>query len=162
MLAALVVIVLAATFALVVVAAVHSSQLVERSDAAGWRAAALEGRALASVASELRWNPVSAPGSAEGEDGQGRTWRASWAPAPSGAAWPRLRAQLETRAGAARRRTDLTVELRAEPWTAGITCAGDVDAGEELVVSGSGVYVGGSLRGRENVAFATDADPGDG
>ena len=157
-LAALVVIVLAATFALIVVAAVHSSQLVERSDAAGWRAAALEGRALASVASELRWHPASVARSVEGEDGSGRTWRAAWAPAPAGAAWPRLRAQLETRAGMALRRADLTLELRAEPWAAGVTCVGDVDISDELTVSGSGVYVGGCLRGREHVVFTADAD----
>jgi hypothetical protein len=157
MLAALVVIVLAATFALVVVAAVHSSQIVVRSDAAGWRASALEGRALASVASQLRWRPVVAAGNADGEDGDSSTWRASWAPAPAGAAWPRLRMQLETRAGAARRRAQVTVELRAEPWAAGVTCEGDADIRDVLAVSGSGVYVGGVLRGREYVTFTPDS-----
>jgi hypothetical protein len=159
MLAALVVVVLAATFALIVVAAVHSSQLVVRSDAAGWRAAALEGRALASAAAELRWRPAVTAGSIQGEDGAGGTWRVVWAPAPAtaGGAWPRLRARAETQAVSARRHQDLTLELRTEPWAAGVTCAGDADVTAELTVSGSGVYVGGCLRGRENVLFTADA-----
>jgi hypothetical protein len=159
MLAALVVIVLAATFALIVVAAVHSSQLVARSDAAGWRATALEGRALAGVASELRWRPGSGAGSVEGEDGATGAWRAAWEPSPatSGGAGPRLLARVETQAGAARRHQDLTFELRAEPWSAGVTCEGDADVTAEFTVSGSGVYAGGCLRGREHVVFTMDA-----
>jgi hypothetical protein len=159
MLAALVVIVLAATFALIVVAAVHSSQLVVRSDAAGWRAAKLEGRALARAASEWRRRPAVTAGSIQGQDGAGGTWQVVWAPAPAaaGGVWPRLRARVETQAASARRHQDLTLELRTEPWAAGVTCEGDADVTAELVVSGSGVYIGGCLRGRENVLFTADA-----
>ena len=57
MLAVLLIMVLAATFALVVVGAVHSLQVVEGADAAGWRATAAEGRALAAVVRSLRWHP---------------------------------------------------------------------------------------------------------
>lgn len=160
MLAALVVMVLAATFALVVVAAVNGAQLVGRSDAAAWRSSVLEGRALASAASELRWHPAVTAGSIEGEDGAaGGAWRATWSPAPTvaGIEWLRLRAQVQAEAGMARRRGEVALELRAEPWATGVTCEGDADVAAELVVSGSGVYVGGCLRGRENVRFTADA-----
>ena len=46
MLAALLIMVLAATFALIVVGAVHSLQVVERSDAAGRRAERAAGKAV--------------------------------------------------------------------------------------------------------------------
>ncbi len=39
----------------------------------------------------------------------------------------------------------------------GVTCTADADVAAPLTVSGSGVYVGGCLRGRENVAFASSA-----
>ena len=39
----------------------------------------------------------------------------------------------------------------------GVTCAADADVAAPLTVCGSGVYVGGSLRGRENVAFVAGA-----
>ena len=56
----------------------------------------------------------------------------------------------------------LGVLLRAEPWASGVTCPGDVEVAAPLVVGGSGVYVGGCLRGRENVSFeeAAGAVPG--
>ena len=45
------------------------------------------------------------------------------------------------------------MELRAEPWASGVTCRGDAEIRAPLEVAGSGVYVGGCLRGRENVGF---------
>ena len=47
MLAALLIMTLAATFALIVVGAVYSLHVVEGADASGWRATAAEGEALA-------------------------------------------------------------------------------------------------------------------
>lgn len=158
--AALLVMVLAATFALVVVGAVHSLQVVERSDAAAWRAEAVAGQALAAVTGTLRWRPAAASGSIEAEDSSPReSWRASWTPAPpvAGGVWPRLRLQVSAATGGARRRDELTMELRAEPWAAGVTCGADAEVRAPLQVSGSGVYVGGCLRGRENVAFIRGA-----
>jgi hypothetical protein len=163
MLAALLVVVLAATFALVVVGAVRAVQSVEGADAAARRATAAEGDALAAVTRSLRWRPSDTTGTCEGGDpGAGGSWRGSWAPAPlvAGDAWPRVGAQVETSAGRARRRDDLVFELRRESWAMGVTCAGDADVAAPLTVCGSGVYVGGCLRGRENVTFAAAAGPG--
>ena len=159
MLAALLVIVLSATFALVVVAGVHSRQLVDRADASAWRAAALEQRGLADVARALRWRPSLQSGSAGGaDDGAGGTWQVTWASEPptTTSVWPRIRARLTTAAGRARWHDDLMLELRTEPWATGVTCWEDAAVERELVVSGSGVYVGGCLRGRENVRFGDD------
>ena len=154
MLATLVVMVLAATLALVVVGAVHSLQLVEGADASGWRAAAAEAPALAAATRTLRWHPSFAGGSSRGGE-RGTDWAVHWTPAPpsTGRPWLRELARVETSAGSATRRDDAVLELRAEPWAMGVTCAGDADIAAPLEVSGSGVYVGGCLRGRENVSF---------
>ena len=42
----------------------------------------------------------------------------------------------------------------------GVTCARDAEVAAPLTVSGSGVYVGGCLRGRENVVFTAAAGAG--
>jgi hypothetical protein len=163
MLAALLVVVLAATFALVVVGAVRAVQSVEGADAAARRATAAEGSAVAAVTRALRWRPSIVTGANEGGDpGSGGSWRVSWAPAPFvvGDAWPRVAAHTETTAGRARHRDDLIFDLRRESWAMGVTCAGDADVAEPLTVYGSGLYVGGCLRGRENVVFASTAGSG--
>ena len=172
MLAALLIMVLAATFALVVFGAVGSLQAVERSDAAGWRAEVVAGRAVAAATGALRWQPGAGSGVLEGQDPSAReSWRASWAPAPRvvGDAWPRLRVDVLGASGGARRADELTMELRAEPWASGVTCREDAEIQAPLEVAGSGVYVGGCLRGRENVEFVAGpssvtpaGDPADG
>ena len=156
MLAALLIMVLAATFALVVVGAVGSLQAVERSDAAGWRAEVAAGRAVAAATRAIRWRPGASSGALEGQELSAReSWRVSWAPAPrvAGDVWPRLRVSVSAASGGARRADELTMELRAEPWVTGVTCRGDAEIQAPLEVAGSGVYVGGCLRGRENVGF---------
>jgi hypothetical protein len=161
MLAALVVMVLAATFALVVVGAVSGLALVERSDAAAWRADALAARALGAASSALRWRPGETSGSVlGGTGGDGDHWEASWTVAPpvAGATWPRRRVTVAAATGTARRANAATVELRAELWAMGLVCAGDADVRGPLMISGSGAYVGGSLSGREFVGFAP-SDP---
>ena len=159
MLAVLLVMVLAATFALVVVAAVHGMQSVEGSDASAWRAQSLERSAVARTSSLLRWRPLLSGSAAGGGDSAGQSWETTWTAAPpvAGDRWPRLRLQVSTAAGKARKRDVLSVLLRAEPWASGVTCPGDVEVAAPLVVGGSGVYVGGCLRGRENVSFAEAA-----
>ncbi len=162
MLAALLVMVLAATFALIVVGAVHSLQVVERSDAAGRRVERAAGKAVTATTQTLRWRPGAWSDTVEGQDPPSReSWRATWAPAPpvAGAAWPRLRVRVSAAAGGARRDDELTMELRAEPWAMGVTCSGDAEILAPLEVSGSGVYVGGCLRGREQVGFLQGAGP---
>ena len=96
MLAVLLVMVLAATFALVVVGAVHSMQMVEGADASGWRAAAAERQALAAVAAAAALASVATAGVAQGGDaGAGgvvagrRGCRLAAAPATG---WPRVAA----------------------------------------------------------------------
>ena len=172
MLAALLVMVLAATFALIVVGAVHSLQVVERSDAAGRRVERAAGKAVTATTRTLRWRPGAWSDTVEGQDPPSReSWQATWAPAPplAGDEWPRRRVRVSAAAGGARRDDELTMELRAEPWAMGVTCSGDAEIRAPLEVSGSGVYVGGCLRGREQVGFLQGAgpvtpagDPGDG
>ncbi len=155
MLAALLIMVLAATFALVIVAAVHGMQSVESSDASAWRAQSLERTSLARMSSLLRWRPLLSGSAEAGDDAAGQSWSAVWTPATSvaGDRWPRLRVDVSTVAGKARKQDVLTVLLRAESWASGVTCAGDLEVNAPLVVKGSGVYVAGCLRGRENVSF---------
>ena len=163
MLAALLVVVLAVTFALVVVGAVRAVQSVEGADASARRATAAAGNAIATVTRSLRWRPSVLTGMSQGGDpGAGGSWRTSWTPAPlvAGDSWPRVVAQVGTSAGRARRRDDLIFELRCESWATGVTCAGDADIAAPLTVYGSGLYLGGCLRGRENVVFAATAGPG--
>ena len=164
MLAVLLVMVLAATFALVVVAAVHGMQIVEGSDASAWRAQSLERSAIARTSGLLRWRPLMSGSAAGGDDAAGQSWQTSWTAAPpvAGDRWPRVRLQVSTAAGKARKRDVLSVLLQAESWASGVTCSGDVEVAAPLVVGGSGVYVGGCLRGRENVSFeeAAGAVPG--
>ena len=156
MLAALLIMALAGTFALVMVGAVRSLQVVEGADAAARCATAAEASALAAAARSLRWRPSETSGSAAADEPSAReSWQAEWAPAPpsAGAVWPRVAVHVATTARRAKRRDDFVLDLRSEPWAMGVTCAKDADIGAPLTVSGSGVYVGGCVRGRENVAF---------
>jgi hypothetical protein len=161
MLAALVVMVLAATFALVVVGAVHGLQLVERADASGWRAGAAEARALAEASRALRWHGPLTGGSASGGE-RGTEWAVTWEPALpiAGQLWPRELVRVVTSCGSASSRAPAVLDLRTEPWAMGVTCTGDADIGAPFTVSGSGVYVGGCLRGREYVSFGDAAGTG--
>ena len=149
MLAALLVMVLAATFALVVVGAVHSLQVVEGADAAAWRAAALGARrsgrrgavaALAAVGHE--------PDPAARRRRRGReSWQVTWGrrPPATTAVWPRVaRAASSTAAGRARRRDDLMLELRTRAVGDGRDVLGRTRTSpRRSSSSGSGVYVGG-------------------
>ena len=161
MLAALLIMALAGTFALVVVGAVCSLQAVEGADAAGRRASSTEADALSAVARSLRWRPVETTGSAAADDPPSKeSWQAAWSPFPAapGDVWPRVAVHVATTARRANRRDDLVLDLRSEPWAMGVTCTADAAIGAPLTVSGSGVYVGGCLTGRENVTFI--AGPG--
>ncbi len=80
-------------------------------------------------------------------------------PAASATGWPRVAARTVTAAGRASHRDDLALELRSEQWAMGVTCAADAEVAAPLTVTGSGIYVGGSLRGRENVRFVQGAGP---
>lgn len=160
MLAVLLVAALASTFALVVVVAVQSSQLVGAADTAGWRAAAARARAVTEACGAIRWRPATADGSVTGGlPGQRESWAAEWIAAPPSATspWVRRRIRVVATHGFAVRRDDLLVELRAEAWATGVTCSSDAEFRAPFVVDGSGVYVGGSVRGREEVQFPLGA-----
>lgn len=161
MLAALLITALSATFALAITGAVHSLQMVERADASSRRASIALGDAVDHLARTLRWRPAAADGSAH-EEYEGRSWSAIWESCPSvdETAWTRVGVQAEGRVSTALCRDRLTVELRREPWAMGITCAEDAEIASTLAVDGCGVYVGGCLRGRENIRFGDDALPG--
>jgi hypothetical protein len=156
MLAALVVMALAATFALAVVGAVHALQLVGSADADARRASRLEAAAAGEVLARLRWAPRQASGSLSGSDAALREqWTAEWETASpaSTSPWPRRRVRIAATASSARRAGLATVEMRVEDWAVGVSCERDADAGASFTVSGSGFYVGGCLRGREQVSF---------
>ena len=110
MLAALLIMALAGTFALVVVGAVCSLQVVEGADAAGRRASATEADALSAVARSLRWRPAETTGSAAADDPASKeSWQAAWSPFPAapGDVWPRVAVHVATTARRANRRDDL-------------------------------------------------------
>ena len=150
MLAALLIGVLAATFALAVVAAVHVTQVVGAADASAWRASVVRSQAAEAVMAAARWRPTDVIGALEGGDeDRNEAWSATWEPAPPGASspWSRRRVRVTAAHGGSRRRDDITVECRAEEWATGVTCAGDAEFAAPFVVAGSGVYVGGCVEG---------------
>ena len=116
MLAALLVTVLAAVFALAVVGAVHATQDVATADAASWRATGARARAVCAALVEARWRPAVTSGAVGGGDAGRETWSADWGSWPPAASSPWLRRRVDVVAahGAARRRDRLVMELRAE------------------------------------------------
>jgi hypothetical protein len=162
LLAALVVMVLAATFALALVGAVHALQLVVSAEGDSQRVSRLEADAAGGVLARLRWAPLQASGSLAGADqSRHEQWTAEWQVAPPAAPspWPRRRVRIAAAASAARRVGLETVEVRAEDWAIGVSCERDADLAAGLTVTGSGLYVGGCLRGREHLSF-TAGDAG--
>ncbi len=160
MLVALLVGVLAATFALAVVAAVHVTQVVGASDASAWRASVLRGGAADAAMAAARWRPTDVSGALVGADeAENEAWSATWEPAPpdGSSPWARRRVRVSAAHGRSRRRDDFTVECRAEEWATGVTCTGDAEFAAPFQIAGSGVYVGGCVRGREHVAFVAGA-----
>jgi hypothetical protein len=156
LLAALLVMVLAATFALALVGAVHALQLVESADADAGRASRLEAAAAAEALGRLRWAPLQASGSLAFSDAElHEQWRAEWETAapPATSPWPLRRVRIAAAAGRSRRVATAIVEVRVEDWAIGVSCEHDADVAARFAVSGSGLYVGGCVRGRENVSF---------
>lgn len=160
LLAALLLVVLAATFALVVVGAVHALQVVQAADSEAGCAATLEAEGVADVVGHLRWAPLQMTGSLSGADpGRREQWTADWeAASPADTSpWPRRRLRVVASASCARRTCTATIELRTEEWAVGVSCEHDAEIDAPLSITGAGLYVGGALRGREQVAFV----PGD-
>jgi hypothetical protein len=158
MLAALLVMVLAAAFALVVVAAVASTFEVGAADAGARRADGAKAEAVEAALVEARWRPAGLSGAvAGGEASASEAWSVEWAPCAAAATpWPWRHLDVTATSGAARRSDRLTVHLQAEDWATGVTCTGDAEFRAPFTVAGSGVYAGGCVRGRERVTFAGD------
>ena len=172
MLAVLVVIVLAATFALAIAGAVHAIQSVAGADAGAGRVVRLQTAALTETIGRLRWAPAQTAGDTSGGDAaEGEHWTVDWEPAGgvAGSSCPRLSVEISAAAQSARRTSAATLELRTEDWAVGVSCGQDADVEAPLTLAGTGLYVGGALRGRERVAFVsgdagvtTDGRPRDG
>jgi len=153
LLAALVVTALAAVFAAAAVAAVSARQSIVSADVANARAQAGAKQALARVCLELRRHPAALEGelSSSGVSPGDATWQASWVAADGGAGmlWPAAAVQVEGSCGDARKTLSAVLQLRAAPVPQGLVAAGDVELQAPLRVTGSGLYCGGCLRGRE-------------
>jgi len=153
LLAALVVTALAAVFAAAAVAAVSARQSIVSADVANIRAQAGAKQALARVCLELRRHPAALEGelSSSGVAAGDATWQASWVAADGGAGmlWPAAAVQVEGSCGDARKGLSAVLQLRAELVPQGLVAAGDVELQAPLRVTGSGLYCGGCLRGRE-------------
>jgi len=153
LLAALVVTALAAVFAAAAVAAVSARQSIVGADVANVRAQAAARQGLARACLELRRHPAALEGllSSSAVSADEVAWRVSWVAAGSGAGapWPAAAVQVEGSCGAARRILSAVLQLRAEPVPQGLVAAADVELQAPLLVSGSGLYSGGCLRGRE-------------
>jgi len=157
LLAALVVTALAAVFAATGVAAVLARQHVSAADRRGARAAALERRALAVACLQARRGSWASGGSIAGGPGGDERWRVTWSPisGQAASAWPRFDVGVEAVSGVARRSLEAVVELRREAFACGQVVAGDAEFAAPAIVSGSGLYCGGSVRGREWVSFSS-------
>ena len=163
LLAALVVTALAAVFAAAAVAAVSARQSIVGADVANVRAQAAARQGLARVFLELRRHPAALQGelSSSAVSTDAAAWRASWvaADAGAGALWPAVAVRVEGSCGAARRTLSAVLQLRAEPVPQGLVTAADVELQAPLLVSGSGLYCGGCLRGREWLDFGGGTIP---
>ena len=158
LLAALVVTALAALFAATVVAAVSSRQSIVSADAAGDRTRAAAREALVGACLELRRHPaaergeLTCPGKSSAEPG----WHADWVPAAAPAPhdrWPAVALEVQVTSDSASRRLSALLSLRAERVPQGLVCSGDVELEAPVRVTGSGLYCGGCLRGREWLDF---------
>lgn len=158
LLAALVIMALAAVFAATSVGAVLAHQSVAAADRGADRAGSLERTALAAACLAARrgeW--ASGSGSVSGASGESERWQARWSVStgPSAAGWPEFGLTAEGASGRARHAVDAVVQMRQEPFACGLVVTGDVEAAASLRVDGSGLYCGGSVRGREWISFGS-------
>jgi hypothetical protein len=161
LLAALVITCLAGVFAATCVAAVSARLEVIASDAAHDRAMTTSSQALDDVSLRLRRSPSAVEGSCQAvpANHDDPAWVAEWAPLLTAAAgeFPEVAVDLEASAGSAHTRLSAIAELRSESCAQGIVVAGDAELQAPVSVTGSGVYCGGSLRGREWLLFGDGA-----
>jgi hypothetical protein len=157
LLAALVVTALAAVFAAAAVAAVSARQSIVGADVANERVQAGVQQALARACLELRRHPAALEGevSSPSTSVDAEAWRARWVGAgvAAGTAWPAVAVRAEASCGTARRMLSALIELRAASVPQGLVVGGDAVLLAPLRVSGSGLYCGGCVRGREWLEF---------
>ena len=162
LLAALVITCLAAVFAATCVAAVSARLEVAAADRGGARAQAALSRGLDDVCSRLRRSPCAREGSYRAAPaGPGdEAWEAVWSslPTPTAQGIPQVSLELQASSGSASASLSALIELRAESCAQGIAVAEDAELHAPVQVTGSGVYCGGSVRGREWLRFGAD-DP---
>jgi len=164
LLATLVVTALAAVFAAAAVAAVSARQSIVGADVANVRAQAGAKQALARVCLELRRHPAALQGelASSAVSSGDASWQANWVAADTaaGSMWPAAAVQIEGSCGDARKRLSVVLQLRAEPVPQGLVTAVDVELQAPLRVTGSGLYCGGCVRGREWLEFGSPGPAG--
>lgn len=170
LLAALVIVTLAGVLVAAAVTAVTARQAVVSADRGDQRARWALQEGLAAAAARLRLAPTALAGSVSGgpvtgepssEEAAGASgasgWAASWERvAGSAGPWPCVRVSVRSQAEAARDSCEALLELRAEPFARGAVVAGDAEFGAAAELSGTGLYCGGSVRGREWLRFSAD------
>ena len=163
LLAALVITCLAGVFAATCVAAVSARLDIAAADAGGVRAQAALSRGLDDVCSRLRRSPSATEGSyrASPANRGDAAWEAAWMSLPMTAAesFPQVGVELGSSAGSAGARLSAVIELRPEACAQGIVVAEDAELRAPVNVTGSGLYCGGCVRGREWVRFGDGAIP---
>jgi hypothetical protein len=160
LLAALVITCLAGVFAASCVCAIGARIDVAAADAEAARAQATLQRGLDDACCRLRTSPSVRDGTfgAVPQDQEDESWKAVWTNLPAAAGgFPQVGVDLEAGAGTARARLSTVVELRAEACAQGIVVSQDAELRAPVDVTGSGVYCGGSVRGREWLRFGDDA-----
>ena len=154
LLVALVIMALAAVFAASATAAVTARRGIQRADAAHLRSQTLAWQALGDAAERFRWEPQNTAGSSSSASGAAiAVWRPSVA-----ADQPAIDVTATGASSGSRCRIEATIELRPAACAAGLTVAADADLGAPVEVGGTGMYVGGCLRGREWLSFSEASD----
>jgi hypothetical protein len=159
---ALVITCLAGVFAATCVCAIGARLDVSAADAGALRAQAALQQGLDDVSSRLRKSPCSRSGAyrAAPVDREDEAWEAVWTSLPTIAAddFPQVSLDLKASAGSACARLSAVIELRAESCAQGVVVSEDAEFRAPVDVTGSGIYCGGSVRGREWLRFGADAE----
>jgi len=162
LLAALVITCLAGVFAATCVCAIGARMDVASADDGAGRAQAALQRGLDDVCFRLRRSPSARNGAfrAVPANQEAAAWKAVWSSLPTTSAedFTQVSVDLEASAGSACARLSTVIELRPEACARGIVVSGDAELRAPVDVTGSGVYCGGSVRGREWLRFGDDAE----
>jgi hypothetical protein len=135
------------------VAAVSVRQQVAADDSRGARAKRHAATALADVCDRLRWTPHATRGARAGTLGDA-TWTASWEPV-SGAVTPTIKLNVTSRVSTAAATLEAQVALVADPVARGVVVSDWAHFDEAATISGSGLYVGGDVAGRDLLDFTS-------